>query len=97
MIAHTKPLGGHSKNQTIQLGRRVDPGADPPHLVRARRERRSRHRSGSRERHRSRRRRGSGSGSEDDEFGGYVPRKRQEEPRAGARSRADAAGTRLVT
>ena len=57
----------------------------PMALAHARRERKSRHQSGSRERHRSRRRRdGSESGSEDDEFGGYVPRKRQEEPRAGA-------------
>lgn len=54
--------------------------------IRARRDRdrKSRHRSRSKERHSSHRRRHKSevTDSSEDEFGGYVPRKRQEAPRA---------------
>ena len=47
-------------------------------------DRKSRHKSRSKERHSSRRRRHKSevTDSSEDEFGGYVPRKRQEAPRA---------------
>ena len=86
--AYSQPRAA-SMRKSLKPGRgrpsQVQSDESHPFLRMRRDERKSRHRSRSKERsssHRRRRHRSEEDDSSEDEFGGYVPRKRQDIPRA---------------